>query len=95
MPPDPRQRQITKFIAAKGYISAPFIALSIEHLADDSTIFLGSFPVLRENPWGGQGFHDRQSFTRGLAARRLFRVFPCREGNIYLQSLHAFSRIRT
>ncbi|GFU37258.1 hypothetical protein TNCV_4272571 [Trichonephila clavipes] len=26
------------------------------------------------------------NFTRGLAARRLFRVTPCREGTIHLQN---------
>ncbi|GFX51613.1 hypothetical protein TNCV_5013171 [Trichonephila clavipes] len=46
----------TKFIAAKGYIFTPVVSLSFEHYAGDSTIWLGSIPIWRENtPRGGQG----------------------------------------
>ncbi|GFY07437.1 uncharacterized protein TNCV_5086221 [Trichonephila clavipes] len=37
-----------------------------------------------ENPGGGQG--PSTNHTRGLAARRLFRVPPCRKGTIHLQT---------
>ncbi|GFV58168.1 hypothetical protein TNCV_687751 [Trichonephila clavipes] len=38
----------------------------------------------RRKPWGGQG--PPTNHTRGLAARRLFRVAPRRNGTIYLQT---------
>ncbi|GFU93772.1 hypothetical protein TNCV_1659971 [Trichonephila clavipes] len=37
-----------------------------------------------EHPGGGQG--PSTNLTRGLAAGRLFKVPPCREGTIHLQT---------
>ncbi|GFV55715.1 hypothetical protein TNCV_755151 [Trichonephila clavipes] len=56
----------------------------------DSTICLVSTPILREDTWGWPGTTHlsipSNNHTRGLAARRLFRVPPCRKGTIHLQS---------
>ncbi|GFX17811.1 uncharacterized protein TNCV_2292601 [Trichonephila clavipes] len=61
------------------------VSLSFEHHAGDSTILLGSTPNLEgEIPGSGQG--PSTNHTRGLAARRLFRVPPCRKGTIHLQT---------
>ncbi|GFU88869.1 hypothetical protein TNCV_4445441 [Trichonephila clavipes] len=44
---------------------------------------LGSTPILREIT---PPPHPATNFTRGLVARRLFRVPPCYEGTIHLQT---------
>ncbi|GFV83388.1 reverse transcriptase domain-containing protein [Trichonephila clavipes] len=51
-------------------------------------ICLVSTPILREDTWSWSGASHLSSpnLTRGLAARWLFRVSPCREGTIYLQT---------
>ncbi|GFV42042.1 hypothetical protein TNCV_1569091 [Trichonephila clavipes] len=63
---------------------------SFEHHTGDSTIWLVSTPILREDTWGWSGAsHLSSSSTnhaRGLAARRLFIVPSCREGTIHLQT---------
>ncbi|GFU59009.1 adhesion G protein-coupled receptor B2 [Trichonephila clavipes] len=53
-------------------------------------IYLGFTPILRENTLGG-GQEPPTSLpltnlTRGLAARKLFNVLPCRESTIHLQT---------
>ncbi|GFT90500.1 hypothetical protein TNCV_4491881 [Trichonephila clavipes] len=61
-----------------------------EHHARDSTSLLGSTPILRENTLGWlRAFHlscPSTNLTRGLAARRLFKVSPCCKGTIHLQT---------
>ncbi|GFU44289.1 hypothetical protein TNCV_3041301 [Trichonephila clavipes] len=56
----------------------------------DSTILLGSTPVLSKNTLGVvRASHLSSSstnLTKGLAARWLFRVPPCLEGTIHLQT---------
>ncbi|GFV39900.1 hypothetical protein TNCV_1850371 [Trichonephila clavipes] len=62
----------------------------VEHHADDSTIWLSSTLILRESTLGWSGASHLSSsstnLTRGLRARRLFRVHPCREGTVHLQA---------
>ncbi|GFX62545.1 hypothetical protein TNCV_1006181 [Trichonephila clavipes] len=47
-------------------------------------------PQFRRTPWGWSGTSHLSSlstkYTRGLAARWLFRVPPCRKGTIHLQT---------
>ncbi|GFV62190.1 hypothetical protein TNCV_3075241 [Trichonephila clavipes] len=51
----------------------PIVSPRFKHHTCDSTIWLGSTPILRKNTLeGGQG--PSTYLTRGLAARRLFRV---------------------
>ncbi|GFV54417.1 hypothetical protein TNCV_57681 [Trichonephila clavipes] len=64
----------------------PVVSLDLEHYAGDRTILLGSAPILREHPGGGEEPSPSTNLTRELAARRLFRVPPCRESNIHLQA---------
>ncbi|GFW14259.1 hypothetical protein TNCV_3548481 [Trichonephila clavipes] len=63
---------------------------SLEHPAGDSTIWLGCTTILRENTLRVVGdlssLFPCSNLTRGLAARRLFRAPPCREGTIRLQT---------
>ncbi|GFV98598.1 uncharacterized protein TNCV_1452841 [Trichonephila clavipes] len=50
-----------------------------------AAMFSFMFPITKEeHPGGGQG--PSTNFTRGLAARQLFKVPPCREGTIHLQT---------
>ncbi|GFT24287.1 hypothetical protein TNCV_2065051 [Trichonephila clavipes] len=61
------------------------------------TLSLFMFPE-GEAPGVARGPHPTSpstNLTRGLAARRLFRVPPCRKGTIHLQKTHVFSGIRT
>ncbi|GFU57784.1 hypothetical protein TNCV_1281331 [Trichonephila clavipes] len=69
-------------------IFTPVVSLCFEHHAGYSMILLGSTLSLRENNLReGQGPPTSSTnHTRGLAARRLFRVPPCREGTIHLQT---------
>ncbi|GFX50667.1 hypothetical protein TNCV_2722531 [Trichonephila clavipes] len=68
----------------------PVVIRSFEHLASDSMIWLVSTPILRENTMGRSGVSRLSSpstnLTRGHAVRRLFRVPPCHEGTIHLQT---------
>ncbi|GFV29391.1 hypothetical protein TNCV_438101 [Trichonephila clavipes] len=65
------------------------VALSTIQVGD-STIWLVSTPILREDTrgWSGASHLSTPStnHTRGLAARRLFRVPPCCKGIIHLQT---------
>ncbi|GFU95103.1 hypothetical protein TNCV_4138871 [Trichonephila clavipes] len=62
-------------------------------------IWLVLTPVLREDTWKWSGASHLSTpstnHIRGLAARRLFRVSPCRKGMGILYKLHVFSGIRT
>ncbi|GFV31594.1 transposable element Tcb2 transposase [Trichonephila clavipes] len=66
------------------------LALAYEHHAGDSTILLSSTRISRKNTleWSGDSHLSSPStnLTRGLAARRLFRVPPYRKGTIHLQT---------
>ncbi|GFW23038.1 hypothetical protein TNCV_3801391 [Trichonephila clavipes] len=63
----------------------PVISLSFVHHEGDSTILLGSTPILRGvTKCIGQG--PSNNLMRGLVTQRLFRVLPCREGIIHLQT---------
>ncbi|GFX19295.1 hypothetical protein TNCV_3014341 [Trichonephila clavipes] len=79
-----------KFIAAKGCIFTHVVSFSFEHLADDRAILLDSAPIFRKYTLGVvRAFYLSSSCTnlaRRLAARRLFRVPPCRKGTIHLQT---------
>ncbi|GFS88661.1 hypothetical protein TNCV_1462531 [Trichonephila clavipes] len=64
---------------------------SSEHQAGDNTFWFGSTPYLRQNTLQGvvrTSFlsSPSTSLTRGPTARRIFRVSPCREGTIHLQT---------
>ncbi|GFV00228.1 hypothetical protein TNCV_3322791 [Trichonephila clavipes] len=63
------------------------LAIAFERHTGDRTISLVSTPILREGTWV---WSHHSSFsanpTRGLAARQLFIVLPCREGTIHLQT---------
>ncbi|GFY16625.1 hypothetical protein TNCV_2787511 [Trichonephila clavipes] len=62
---------------------------SFEHHTVDSTILLGSTPILRENALGGQKpptSSPSTNLTREHAARRILRGVPCRKGTIHLQT---------
>ncbi|GFS73101.1 hypothetical protein TNCV_686791 [Trichonephila clavipes] len=67
----------------------PVVNRSIEHHTGDSTIYLGSNPILRD-PGGVSGASHLSSpsinLTRGLATRWLFRVLPCRKGTLHLRT---------
>ncbi|GFV22596.1 uncharacterized protein TNCV_2077881 [Trichonephila clavipes] len=58
----------------------PVVSRSLEHHTGDSTIWLVSNPILREDIWGSsRASHlstPSTNHTRELAARRLFRVTP-------------------
>ncbi|GFS87283.1 myosin-I heavy chain [Trichonephila clavipes] len=64
----------------------PVVSCIFEHHVGDSTTWLCSSPVLRESilEVGDQG--PPTNLTRGIAARRLFRVPPCRTGTIHVQT---------
>ncbi|GFU21397.1 hypothetical protein TNCV_891411 [Trichonephila clavipes] len=66
------------------------VSRSFEHHTDDSTIWLVSTPILREDTWGRSGASHLSSpstnLTRGHAARRLSVVPPCSDGTIHLQT---------
>ncbi|GFX08615.1 hypothetical protein TNCV_4171141 [Trichonephila clavipes] len=66
----------------------PVVSRSFERHTDDSTICLGSIPVLK-NPLevvrASHLFSPSTNLMRGLAARRLFRAPPCRKDTIFLQ----------
>ncbi|GFX86282.1 hypothetical protein TNCV_2561641 [Trichonephila clavipes] len=69
---------------------------SFEHHIDDSTIWFVSIPILREVTWGGQvPPTPSANHTRGLAARRLFRVPPCHKLHYTFTNIHVFSGFRT
>ncbi|GFW47831.1 hypothetical protein TNCV_251601 [Trichonephila clavipes] len=56
---------------------------------DMSQTFNNTCVVEEGNPEGGKGLplsSPSTNHTRGLAARRLFRVPPCRKGTIHLQA---------
>ncbi|GFV48103.1 hypothetical protein TNCV_3027861 [Trichonephila clavipes] len=64
---------------------------SFEHHPGDSLFWLCPTPILRENTlWMARGASHLYSpsiyLTRGLVARRLFRVPPCRKGTLHLQT---------
>ncbi|GFX60875.1 hypothetical protein TNCV_1311681 [Trichonephila clavipes] len=63
------------------------VSRSFEHYTGDSTIWLGSTPILREDTWEWSGVSHLSTpstnHMRALAARRLFRVPPCRKGTIH------------
>ncbi|GFU74112.1 hypothetical protein TNCV_1642361 [Trichonephila clavipes] len=59
-------------------------SLSFEFHAGDSTILLGSTPISREGSLGV--VRGLPPLTRGLVPQRLFRVPPCREGTVHLQT---------
>ncbi|GFU86045.1 hypothetical protein TNCV_3070471 [Trichonephila clavipes] len=68
----------------------PVVNRSFEHDTGDSKIWLVSTPILREDTWWWSGTSHfstpSTNQTRGLAARRLFRVAPYRKGTIHLQT---------
>ncbi|GFV95231.1 hypothetical protein TNCV_1293491 [Trichonephila clavipes] len=59
-------------------------------LQGDSTILLGSTPILRENILevikGLPPLFSFPNLTRGLAAKRLFKVPPCHKSTVHLQT---------
>ncbi|GFT00533.1 hypothetical protein TNCV_140931 [Trichonephila clavipes] len=66
------------------------VSCSLEHHASDSKFWLVSTPILRENTLGEvRGFPPLSPSTnlaRGLVSQRLFRMSPCRENCIHLQT---------
>ncbi|GFT11960.1 hypothetical protein TNCV_725671 [Trichonephila clavipes] len=68
----------------------PVVSCSFEHHVGDSTIWLGSIPILRENirRWSeaSQLSSPFTNLMRELAARWLFREPPCHKGTIHLQT---------
>ncbi|GFW33316.1 hypothetical protein TNCV_2859931 [Trichonephila clavipes] len=67
----------------------PVVIRIFEHHAGDSTFWLGSTPILKVVPGDGQGLpplFPSVNLTRGLVARRLFRVPPCHESTTHLQT---------
>ncbi|GFT06503.1 hypothetical protein TNCV_3356291 [Trichonephila clavipes] len=68
----------------------PVVNRSFEHHTGDSTNQLVSTPILREDTWGWSGASHlptpSTNHTRGLVARRLFKVSPCFKGTIHLQT---------
>ncbi|GFS84954.1 hypothetical protein TNCV_1305671 [Trichonephila clavipes] len=65
------------------------VGCSFEHHESDSTICLGITLILTENNLGvikaSYLSFPSIKLTRGLVAQRLFRVPPCRKGNIRSQ----------
>ncbi|GFV70549.1 hypothetical protein TNCV_4957981 [Trichonephila clavipes] len=57
------------------------VSRSFEHHSDDSTFCLGSPPILRDNI-----SPPSTNLKRGLAARRLFRVYPWHKDTKHLQT---------
>ncbi|GFX48961.1 hypothetical protein TNCV_2797521 [Trichonephila clavipes] len=89
MPPT-RQCQIEakEIHQGKELDCTPFVSRSYEHHAIDSTTWLASIPVFRENTLRGEGsslfpFYQPHERTGGST---FFRVPPCREGTIHLQA---------
>ncbi|GFT25083.1 hypothetical protein TNCV_179921 [Trichonephila clavipes] len=82
------QIEIHEIYYGKGLDCTPIVSRNFEHRAGDSTFWLVPTPSLRENTFGGvSGLPTLlTNLTRGLAVRRLFRVRPCREGTIRLQT---------
>ncbi|GFU08029.1 hypothetical protein TNCV_1527671 [Trichonephila clavipes] len=73
------------------YGSRPVVSLSFEHHAGDSTILSPFHPNFEEEqPGSSKGpftfLPPATNLPRGLAARRLFRVPPCREETIHSQT---------
>ncbi|GFV25432.1 hypothetical protein TNCV_1147021 [Trichonephila clavipes] len=69
----------------------PVVTLSFEHHTGDSTIWLAFSSILMENfLLGASGVSNLSSpstnLTKGLAARRLFRVSPRCEDTKHLQT---------
>ncbi|GFX89031.1 hypothetical protein TNCV_2853311 [Trichonephila clavipes] len=68
----------------------PIVSPSFEHHTGDSTILPVSTPILKEGTWGWSGASHLSTHstnhTRGLAARRLFRIPPCRKVTTHLQT---------
>ncbi|GFX54782.1 uncharacterized protein TNCV_2556681 [Trichonephila clavipes] len=62
----------------------PVVSRSFEHHTGDSKIWLDSAQFRGITLWGGQ--RPPTNLTRGLVARRLFRVPSCRKGTIHLQT---------
>ncbi|GFV37171.1 hypothetical protein TNCV_1720931 [Trichonephila clavipes] len=72
------------------YLYKQWQSRSFEHHTGESTIWLVPTPILREDTWEWSGASHfstpSTNHTRGLATRQLFRVPPCRKGNIHLQT---------
>ncbi|GFV55143.1 uncharacterized protein TNCV_2623641 [Trichonephila clavipes] len=70
-----------------GIVSESVFSLPLEKGCADAVTerFSSVSPQFRgRTPWGCQG--PPTNLTSGLAARRLFKVPPCREGTIHLQT---------
>ncbi|GFV42041.1 hypothetical protein TNCV_1569081 [Trichonephila clavipes] len=68
----------------------PVVSRSFEYHTGDRTILLSFTPILKGTPWERESgtFHlssPSTNLTRGLVARRLLKVPPCRENTIHLQ----------
>ncbi|GFX21201.1 uncharacterized protein TNCV_4367801 [Trichonephila clavipes] len=63
---------------------APTTAVALSTIQETERFNSVSPQFKGRTPWGGQG--PPTNLTRGLAARRLFKVPPCREGTIHLQT---------
>ncbi|GFV64812.1 hypothetical protein TNCV_809091 [Trichonephila clavipes] len=85
-PPDRQQHQTKVHEIHRGF--TPVVSLSFEHHAGDSMILLCSTSILRENTLKEASNLSSPStnLTRGLVARRLLRILPCRKGTIHLQA---------
>ncbi|GFV01827.1 hypothetical protein TNCV_2550811 [Trichonephila clavipes] len=79
-----------KFIPGRGWIFMPVVNRNLEHHTGDSKTFLGSTPILKKSNCGVVRrlplLFPSTNLTREGAARRLFRVPPCRKGIIHLQT---------
>ncbi|GFT11237.1 hypothetical protein TNCV_1143751 [Trichonephila clavipes] len=68
----------------------PVVSRSFEHHTGGSTIWLDSAQFRGRTLWGWSEASRLSSpsinLTRGIAARRLFRVPSCRAGTIHLQT---------
>ncbi|GFV02397.1 uncharacterized protein TNCV_1023251 [Trichonephila clavipes] len=89
-PPDGVRSRPTKFIAAKGWNLCLSLALALSTMQVTMCFFSVPPQFRGRKPWGWSGASHLSSpsinHTRGLAARRLFRVPPCRKGTIHLQT---------
>ncbi|GFW74817.1 hypothetical protein TNCV_5137961 [Trichonephila clavipes] len=87
MPPDPKgQIEAQEIHHVKGLSCKTVVIRSFKHDTGDNMIWLLSTPILRERTESSHFSSHSNNFTRELAARRMFRLTPCRKGTIHLQA---------
>ncbi|GFW17184.1 uncharacterized protein TNCV_2763071 [Trichonephila clavipes] len=81
------QNEVHEIHHDKGRMSV--VTRSLEHPAGESTFWLVTTPILRENTLGQSGasyfYYPSTNLMRGLAVRRLFRVLPSHDGTKHWQ----------